>query len=90
MIEVAIIAALFGTWFWSVLNDDEGIFSPVNALLQKNGYTNKFMRCPWCSGAWFSIAPSLVLFHEPLAPALITALAAAAITGILGSTVLGE
>lgn len=90
MIEVAIIAALFGTWFWTVLNDDEGIFSPVNALLQKNGYTNKFMRCPWCSGAWFSIIPSLVLFHEPLAPALITALAAAAITGILGSTILGE
>lgn len=90
MIEVAIIAALVGTWFWSVLNDDEGIFSPVNALLQKNGYTNKFMRCPWCSGAWFSIIPSLVLFHEPLAPALITALAAAAITGILGSTILGE
>lgn len=90
MIEVAIIAALVGTWFWSVLNDDEGIFSPVNALLQKNGYTNKFMRCPWCSGAWFSIIPSLVLFHEPLAPALITAFAAAAITGILGSTILGE
>ena len=30
MIEVAIIAALFGTWFWSVLNDDEGIFAGVS------------------------------------------------------------
>lgn len=90
MIEVAIIAALFGTWFWTVLNDDEGIFSPVNTLLQKNRYSNKFMRCPWCSGAWFSIAPSLVMLHDPLDIAVITAFAAAAITGILGSTILGE
>ena len=90
MIEVAIIAALFGTWFWTVLNDDEGIFSPVNTLLQKNRYSNKFMRCPWCSGAWFSIVPSLVMLHDPLDIAVITAFAAAAITGILGSTVLGE
>ena len=90
MIEVAIIAALFGTWFWTVLNDDEGIFSPVNTLLQKNRYSNKFMRCPWCSGAWFSITPSLVMLHDPLDIAVITAFAAAAITGILGSTILGE
>lgn len=90
MISVAIIAALVGTWFWTVLNDDEGIFSPLNALLQKNEYTEKFMRCPWCSGAWFSIVPSLVLLHEPLDVAILTAFAAAAITGILGSTILGE
>ena len=85
MIEVAIIAGLFGVWVWTVLNDDEGIAKPVNALLQKNRYSNKFMRCPWCSGAWFAIIPSLILFHEPLTAALITAFAAAAITGLLGS-----
>ena len=85
MIEVAIVAGLFGFWFWTVLNDDEGIFSPLNRLLQKNRYSNKSLRCPWCSGAWFSIIPALVLFHDPLAPALITAFAAAAITGTLGS-----
>lgn len=85
MIEVAIISGLFGVWIWTVLNDDEGIAKPVNALLQKNRYSNKFMRCPWCSGAWFAIIPSLILFHEPLTAALITAFAAAAITGLLGS-----
>lgn len=85
MIEAAVIAGLFGFWFWTVLNDDEGIFAPVNALLQRNRYSNKFLRCPWCSGAWFAIIPSLLLLHEPLDVALITAFAAAAITGTLGS-----
>lgn len=90
MFEVALIAGLFGVWFHTVLNDDEGIFSPLNALLQKNGYTEKFMRCPWCSGAWFSIIPSLILFHEDLGPAIITAFAAAAITGFIGSYIQGD
>lgn len=90
MITVAVIAALFGFWFWTVLNDDEGIFSPLNRLLQKNGYTEKWMRCPWCSGAWFAIIPSLILFHDDLAPAVITAFAAAAITGLLGSYFQGD
>lgn len=86
MITVAVISALFGFWFWTVLNDDEGIFSPLNHLLQKNGYTNKFLRCPWCSGAWFSIVPALILYHDDWTRAIITAFAAAAITGILGQT----
>lgn len=85
MIEVAVIAGLFGFWFWTVLNDDEGIAAPVNRLLAKNSVTEKFMRCPWCSGAWFALVPSLILLHEPLDVALITAFAAAAITGLLGS-----
>lgn len=84
MIEIAVTAGLFGFWFWTVLNDDEGIFSPLNALLQKNRYSNKFMRCPWCSGAWFAITPSLVLLYDPLDVAIITAFAAAALTGLLG------
>lgn len=85
MIEVAVIAGLVGMWFWTVLNDDVGIAAPLNRQMQKHRVTNKFLRCPWCSGAWFAIIPSLLLFHEPLTPALITAFAAAAITGLLGS-----
>lgn len=90
MIEVALIAGLFSVWFWTVLNDDEGIFAPLNRLLQKNSVTKKWMRCPWCSGAWFAIAPSLVLYHDPLGPALIVAFAAAAIAGLLGSYFQGD
>lgn len=86
MISVAVISGLVGFWFWMVLNDDTGILAPVNAVLQKNRHSLKFMRCPWCSGAWFSIIPSLILLHDPLAPAVTTAFAAAAVTGLLGTT----
>lgn len=86
MIVIALISGFCGFWFWTVLNDDEGIFSPLNSLLQKNEYTEKFMRCPWCSGAWFAGIPSLILLHEPIDVAIITAFAAAAVTGILGQT----
>jgi hypothetical protein len=85
VISVAVICGLFGFWFWAVLNDDTGIAAPVSRLLEKNDFTKKWMICPFCSGAWFAIIPSLVLLHDPLDVALITAFAAAAITGILGS-----
>jgi hypothetical protein len=90
MIEVALIAGLFSFWFWSVLNDDTGIAAPLNRLLEKNDYTKKWMICPFCSGAWFAIIPSLILFHEPLDQALITAFAAAAVTGMVGSYIAGD
>jgi hypothetical protein len=90
MIEVAVIAGLFSVWFWTVLNDDTGIAKPVNHLLLKTDVTKKWMICPWCSGAWFAIIPSLILFHDPLGPALITAFAAAAIAGMLGSYFQGD
>jgi uncharacterized membrane protein YfbV (UPF0208 family) len=90
VITVAVICGLFSVWFHTVLNDDEGIFSPLNRLLRKNGYTEKFMECPWCSGAWFAIIPSLILFHDPLDAAIITAFAAAAIAGLIGMYVQGE
>lgn len=90
MIAVAVIAGLCGVWFWTVLNDDEGIAAPLNGLLKKNRYTLKFMRCPWCSGAWFAIIPSLLLFHDDLIPAVATAFAAAAITGLIGSYFQGD
>ena len=90
MIEIAVVAGLAGLWVWSVLNDEDGILKHVNQTLQKRPLTNKWMSCPWCSGAWFSIAFSLTLFH-PLAPAaLVVALSAAAVCGILGSYISGE
>lgn len=85
MIEVALICGLVGFWFWSVLNDDTGIAAPVNRLLEKHRYTKKWMECPFCSGAWFAIIPSLILLHDPLDVALITAFAAAAVTATLGA-----
>jgi hypothetical protein len=85
VIEVAVICGLFSFWFWSVLNDDTGIAKPVNHLLEKNDFTKKWMICPFCSGAWFAIIPSLILLHDPLDVALITAFAAAAIAGVLGA-----
>lgn len=90
MIEIAVIAGLFGTWVWSVLNDEEGLFSWVPRLMNRNEYTEKWLGCPWCAGAWFSAVPSLVMFHDPLAPAIFTAFAAAAITGFLGSYLEGN
>lgn len=90
MIEVALVAGLFGVWWHTVLNDDEGILSFLNRLLQKNDYTKKFMRCPWCSGAWLAGTASLLLYNEDWTVALITAFAAAAITGFIGSYIQGD
>ncbi len=85
MIEVAVVCGLLGFWFWAVLNDDTGIAAPVGRRLEKHRYTKKWMECPFCSGAWFAIIPSLILLHDPLDVAVITAFAAAAITAALGA-----
>jgi hypothetical protein len=85
MILVALVCGLVGFWFWAVLNDDTGIAQPVNHLLEKHRYTKKWMECPFCSGAWFAIIPSLILVHDSWDVALITAFAAAAVTGVLGA-----
>ena len=90
MIEVAVIAGLFSLWIWCVLNDDAGIAAPIHRLLLRTRFTKKWMVCPWCSGAWFAIIASLIMFHDPLITGLITAVAAAAITGILGSYIQGD
>lgn len=90
MIEVAVIAGLFSVWFWNVLNDEEGVLAPLNRLLQKNPVSKKWMMCPWCSGAWFAIIPSFILYHDPLIPALIVAFAAAAIAAMVSSYIQGE
>jgi hypothetical protein len=90
VITVAVIAGLFGVWWHANLNDEDGMFAPVPRLLYRHPWSEKWLMCPWCSGAWFSGGASLALFHEKLIPALITAFAAAAITGILGSYIQGD
>lgn len=90
MITVALVSGLAAFWLWTVLNDDEGIFAPVTRLLHCTEVTKKWLACPWCSGAWFSVAASLSLSHAQVAPAIITALAAAAVCGALGSYFQGD
>lgn len=90
MIEIAILCGLFSVWIHTVLNDDTGIAKRLNRLLSRNAVTKKWMECPWCSGAWFAIIPSFILFHDPLDAAIVTAFAAAAIAGIVSMYVQGE
>ena len=90
MIEVAVLAGLVGSWFWAVLNDEEGILEPLHRLLEKNEFTKKWMTCPLCSGAWFAIIPSLILFHSAFWPAVITAFAAAAVSAIISIYFFGD
>ena len=90
MIEVAVIAGLFGVWWHANLNDEDGMFAFVPRLLYRHPWSKKWLMCPWCSGAWFSIIPALILYHPDWSHAIITAFAAAAITGIVGSYVQGD
>jgi hypothetical protein len=90
VIQVAVIAGLFGVWWHSTLNDEEGLFAPVTRLLYQRPLTKKWLQCPWCSGAWISGAASLLLLHDDWTSAVITAFAAAAITGMLGSYIQGD
>lgn len=85
MIAAAIIGGLAGLWFWTVLNDEDGIAGPLNRLLQKNKITNKWMKCPWCSGAWFSLAASIAIYHPSVAAAIVTGFAAATICAIIAT-----
>lgn len=90
VIAVALVAGLAGLWVWTVLNDEDGMFGVVTRLLHRTRWTKKWLVCPWCSGAWFSGAASLIVFHPSIAVAIVTALAAAGITGLLGSYIQGD
>lgn len=90
MISAAVVSGLAGLWVWSVLNDEDGMFGFATRTLQKNKWTEKWLVCPWCSGAWFSGTASLIVFHPSIALAIVTALAAAAVCGLLGSYVQGD
>jgi hypothetical protein len=84
MIDKALTAGLAGLWAWTVLNDDKGILRGINAELDKRTTWRKWMECPWCSGAWFAGLASLLLGYRPSAK-LVTAGAAAGVTGLIGS-----
>jgi len=90
MITVAVIAGLFSVWWHANLNDEDGMFAPIPRRLYQHPWSKKWLMCPWCSGAWFAIIPSLILLHDPLDAAIITAFAAAAIAGIIGMYVQGD
>lgn len=91
MIQKAIVSGLAATWVWTVLNDDEGVAAPLTKLLRKNDITEKWMECPWCSGAWFSAAAVLAVGDEKSLPrTAVTWLAASTIAGTLGSYLVGD
>ena len=90
MIEVAIIAALFAVWWHSNLNDEDGFFQIVPRTLYRYKWSEKWLKCPWCSGAWFSGFASLLMYHDDLIPAVFTAFAAAGLTGLIAMYVQGE
>lgn len=90
MITAAIIGGLAGLWLWTVLNDEDGILGFLNRLLQKWSVTDKWMSCPWCSGAWFSITASVLIYHPSIASAIVTGVAAAAICGLIAMYVQGD
>lgn len=83
MITAAIIGGLAGLWVWTVLNDEDGILGFLNQWLAKWSVTNKWMTCPWCSGAWFSITASVIIYHPTIPSAIVTGLAASAVCGLI-------
>lgn len=79
------VAGMAGFWIWVVLNDEDGLFAPVNRWAKKKPRREKWMTCPWCAGAWFAILGTAAFLAEGVARAAVYALAAAAVTGLLGS-----
>ena len=90
MIGVALVAGLAGVWLWTVLNDEDGILGRVTGIMERREITAKWMKCPWCSGAWFAGIASVAVFHPLDARTVVTALAAAGVTGLVGSYIAGE
>lgn len=87
-LAIVLIAGLAGFWLWTVLNDDDGIFRRFKEWAVQYHYGKKWITCPWCSGAWLAGIASLALYEvadTSIVRAIVIALAAAAITGMLGS-----
>lgn len=90
MIGVALVSGLASIWLWTVLNDSDGIFKRINIFFTRWAVTRKWMGCPWCSGAWFAIIASVSMYHPVDASTVVTAIAAAGITGLVGSYIAQE
>lgn len=90
MISTTLIAGLASVWVWTVLNDDQGIAAPLTKLLRKNDLTQKWMECPWCSGAWFALAGVVILWDGSILSMIVVWLAASAIAGMVGSYLEGS
>lgn len=90
VISAVVISGLASVWLWSVLNDEDGMFGFATRLLSRHRWTEKWLVCPWCSGAWFAIAGSLAVYHPSPAEAIVTALAAAGVSGVVGSYIQGD
>lgn len=90
MISATLIAGLASVWVWTVLNDDQGIAAPLTKLLRKNDLTQKWMECPWCSGAWFALAGVVILWDGSTLSMIVVWLAASAIAGMVGSYLEGS
>lgn len=94
MISIALISGLAGLWVWTVLNDEDGIFGWFTRLTQKTTFTEKWLTCPWCSGAWFGGGFAVILglsvgWENNLAGLGVITVAAAAVTGLIGSYLSG-
>ena len=89
MITAIIAGGLVSVWFWTVLNDDTGILKYPNRWLSRHPWSQKWMECPWCSGAWFAIIPTVAIYHPSVLLALVAGFAAAAIAGLIGSYLKG-
>ena len=87
VLATVVVAGLAGFWCWTVLNDPDGLFKRLNRWAKKTYYGNKWISCPWCSGAWFAILAAVALREpeEAWYRTLAIAIAAAAVTGMLGS-----
>lgn len=90
MIATAVVAGLASVWIWTVLNDDQGIAAPLTKLLRKNDFTQKWMECPWCSGAWFALAATVAVYRDDILSMIVVWLAASAIAGMVGSYLEGS
>lgn len=82
---IVLASGMAGFWIWVVLNDEDGLFGPVSRWAKKSPRREKWLSCPWCAGAWFSILATLAFLVDGVARIAVYALAAAALTGLLGS-----
>lgn len=86
-----VIAGLFGIWLYVAINLDSAPFPLrwLRNLLLRLPRGGKLVKCPWCLGFWASGSAYVVLSASEGSLSLlgtpIGAVAAAGVTGLLGS-----